>query len=195
MQNSPNKNIIITIAVLTLVILIGGVLFLSKTQTGTTPRSHLAASSNAQSTDSNSKLPKPPNFTLPKYDGSGDVNLESLYNDKPTVIQFWATWCEFCRREFPVTNAIVASQKDKINYLAVNFSREERNAVGDYIKELRLDPTVLTFVMDDSGAVGRAYGVTGTPVHVFIKKGGEVSLFQIGYMTPQKMKEEIEKIL
>lgn len=49
--------------------------------------------------------------------------------------------------------------------------------------------------MDDSGSVGRAYGVTGTPVHLFIKKGGEVSLFQIGYMTPQKMKEEIEKIL
>ena len=34
-----------------------------------------------------------------------------------------------------------------------------------------------------------------TPVHLFIKKGGEVSLFQIGYMTPQKLKEEIEKIL
>lgn len=142
-----------------------------------------------------SELPKPPDFTLPKYDGSDNINLASSYNDKPTVIQFWATWCEFCRKEFPVTNAMVATQNGKINFIAINFSQESKEQVKDYISELRLDPNVLTFVMDEDGSVGRAYGVSGTPVHLFIKKGGEVSIFRVGYISPQQMKEEINKIL
>lgn len=144
---------------------------------------------------SQSQLPMPPDFTLPKYDDSGSVNLAQSYNGKPTVIQFWATWCEFCRKEFPVTNAIVATQNGKINFIAVNFSQESKQAVKNYIKELELDPSVLTFVMDEDGSVGKAYGVTGTPVHLFIKKGGEVNTFRVGYISPQQMKEEIKRIL
>lgn len=191
-----DKKIIVGIVVLTLIIFIGSILFLSNTQTNISPRSHLSAgSSNTQPTNSSAELPKPPDFTLPKYDGSGNVNLVSVYNEKPTVIQFWATWCEFCRREFPVTNAIVATHQGKINYIAVNFSQESKSAVANYIKELGLDTNILTFVMDGDGSIGRAYGVTGTPVHIFIKRGGEVSLFRVGYMSPQLMKDEIAKII
>lgn len=189
-----DKKIVSGIAILTIAIFVGGVLFLSNNST--TPNLHGGTLGTSQQNFSTTDTkPKPPDFTLPKYDDSGSVNLVSSNNEKPTVIQFWATWCEFCRREFPVTNAIVAAQKDQINYLAVNFSQESKKAVRDYIKELSLDPTVLTFVMDENGAVGRSYGITGTPVHIFIKKGGEVSLFQVGYMSPQKMKDEIAKIL
>lgn len=192
-----DKKIITIGGILTLLLVFGAVYLLASSKPSYKESLSVQGTNvqaNSQSSDTQS-LPKPPDFTLPKYDGSGDVNLVASYSQKPTVIQFWATWCEFCRREFRVTNAIVATQKDQINYIAVNFSKESKEAVSSYIKELELDPTILTFVMDETGAVGRAYGVTGTPVHLFIKKGGEVSLFQVGYMSPQKMKDEIAKIL
>lgn len=166
----------------------------SSTSSSVKGSSYRAQVVKSQSQDQD-QLPKPPDFTLPRYDDSGNINLASSYNEKPTVIQFWATWCEFCRKEFPVTNAMVATQNGRINFIAVNFSQESKQAVKSYIRELELDPSVLTFVMDEDGFVGRAYGVTGTPVHLFIKKGGEVSTFRIGYMSPQQMKEEIERIL
>lgn len=189
-----DKKIVTGIAILTAAVLVGGILFLSKVSTAPTPHGGTLGATLQRSSNSNIK-PKPPDFTLPKYDGSGNVNLVSSYNDKPTIIQFWATWCEFCRREFPVTNAIVAGQKGKLNFIAVNFSQESRGAVANYIKGLNLSPDILTFVMDEAGSVGRAYGVNGTPVHIFIKKGGEVSLFRIGYISPQDMKDEIAKLL
>lgn len=178
------KRYIFGIIILALII-IGGLYFSPKDQ----PQSATTLSASSQ------QEVKPPDFTLPTFDDTKQINLTSSYSDRPTVVQFWATWCEFCRKEFPVTNAIVATYEGKINFIAVNFSQESRSQVRNYIKELELNPGVLTFVMDESGAVGRAYGVTGTPVHLFLKKGGDVSLFQIGYMSPQKMKEEIEKIL
>lgn len=192
-----DKKFITGIVVVTLVMLIVGVVFLSKfSPSGNYRNPHGGTlGADVQSSSDADTKPKPPDFTLPKYDGSGEVNLISYYNAKPTVVQFWATWCEFCRREFPVTNAMVANYKGQVNYLAVNFSQESRDAVRNYIKELELDPTILTFVMDETGTVGRAYGVRGTPVHLFIKKGGEVSLFRVGYMSPQLMKDEIAKIL
>lgn len=191
-----DKKFITGIAVVTLIILIGGTFLLSNTPSGNFRNPHRGTlGTDVQNYSSADTKPKPPDFTLPKYDGSGDVNLISYYSNKPTIVQFWATWCEFCRREFPLTNAIIATYNGQINFIAVNFSSESRGQVKSYIKDLGLDPSVLTFVMDETGAVGSAYGVRGTPVHLFIKKGGEVSLFRVGYISPQQMEDEIKKII
>jgi len=134
-------------------------------------------------------------FTLQKYDGSGSVNLATFYSDKPTIIQFWATWCEICRAEFPQNNAIVAKYKDKIHYIAVDWAQSDTDAVKKYIEELTLDPSVITFVMDGDGSVGAQYGIRGTPMHVFIKKGGQVLLKQTGKVSPQGFTYLIEKLI
>lgn len=188
-------NVIITVVILTLVIFAGGVFLLSKSGSNSSNINTAPVVSNQPAT-SNQLAQKLPDFTLPKYDGTGDVNLATYYNDKPTIIQFWATWCEICRHEFPVNKAIIADKyKDKVSYIAVDWAQRDRNAVKDYIKELELDPSIITFVMDADGRVGALFGVRGTPVHLFIKKGGEVSFAQTGGLRPQTFEEELKKIL
>lgn len=143
------------------------------------------------------KLPKVTitDFTLPKYDDSSSITLSTFYNDKPTIIQFWATWCEICRREFPINNNIVSKYKDKVHYIAVDWAQGDKKAVADYIQEHKLDPSVITFVMDADGTVGVQYGVRGTPMHVFIKKGGDVLLKQSGELNPQGFEYLVKKLI
>lgn len=196
-----NNKLLIGI-IITIVVIIGGVFFLSQNsgQSSTLNTADINQPSSNQSTISG--LPAvapqdktPIDFTLPKYDGSSDVNLATFYKDKPTVIQFWATWCEICRHEFPDNNKIMSKYKDKVNYIAVDWAQGDKQAIAGYIKELNLDPNLITFVMDADGSVGAKYGVRGTPVHIFIKKGGEVIFKNTGGLSSQGFEALIQKMI
>lgn len=180
-----------------LVVFVGGAVYFlsqgSSSQNNSAPS--VASQSSGNQVANNTASQKAADFTADKYDSSGKFNLASSYADKPTVIQFWATWCTICRGEFPANKEVYDKYKDKINYIAVDWAQGDKGAVKDYIKELGLDPTAISFVMDPDGSIGSLYGVRGTPTHVFIKKGGQVELTQTGGLSPDALDSEIQKIL
>ena len=52
-----------------------------------------------------------PDFTLPRLNTSGAAGEEfslSAAKGRPIVLNFWATWCGPCRREFPALQAAAA---------------------------------------------------------------------------------------
>jgi len=67
--------------------------------------------------ESNFDTPRPalyhpaPDFTLPRFSLSGaadDLFTLSEEKGRPIVLNFWATWCGPCRREFPALQAAAA---------------------------------------------------------------------------------------
>jgi thiol-disulfide isomerase/thioredoxin len=50
---------------------------------------------------------------------SAPLNLVGR-NDKPTVVDFWAPWCENCRFEAPTLLQVEQEYKDKVNFVMVN---------------------------------------------------------------------------
>lgn len=175
----------------TLVIIVGGVFLLSK-----------GSSSNPTTVNSpqfvkqgNSENQTATDFTAEKFNSSDKVTLSSVYSQKPVVLQFWATWCGICRAEFPANQSTIKKYSDKIDYIAIDWAQGDKDAVKNYISELGLDPKSINFVMDSDGSIGAAYGVRGTPVHVFIKKGGQISLIQTGGLSSTALEDEIQKIL
>lgn len=188
-----NKNLVGVVVISA--ILLGGVIYLLLSK-GSSNSQSVVPSSSAQYIQAQVENQKLPDFNLDKYDGSGEVKLSDSYAQKPTIVQFWATWCTICRAEFPINKAIIADKfKDKVNYIAVDWAQGDREAVKDYIKELQLDPSIITFVMDSDGSIGSLFGVRGSPTYLFIKKGGEVSLAQTGGLSPKQFEAEVRKIL
>ena len=58
--------------------------------------------SNSNESEPNREKMKAPDFTVLDYDGN-EVKL-SDYKGKPVVLNFWATWCFYCKEEMPDFN-------------------------------------------------------------------------------------------
>ena len=135
---------------------------------------------------------KAPDFTLTTYDGE-IVKLCDLYEEKPVIMQFWATWCEICEREFPENNIFAKENKDKFHFLAVNWA-ESTSQVESYISRNNLDPSAITFLMNESSDVVRTYGVRGTPTHVIVDTKGRISFYNVGYTSVDQFSLVIDSL-
>ena len=68
------------------------------------------------------ELPKqlPPDFTV--MDASGKEVKLSDFRGKPTVVNFWASWCGPCKSEMPDFDAVYQEMGDEIHFLMVNMT-------------------------------------------------------------------------
>lgn len=135
-------------------------------------------------------------YNLKTYDGQ-DVSLALVNQDRPVVIQIWATWCHVCEREFPENNIIAQKYQDQIAYHAVSIGGRDQSpeAIKKYVEKRNLDPNAIKFLVDTRGEVSSYYGFNSTPQHLFVKKGGTISYFKGGYMSPQEMETQIQILL
>ena len=111
-----------------------------------------------------------PEFTLPTLDGQ-PVALNQFLGKVPVLLVFWATWCPECKAAIPEINALHGGPfSGKLQVLGLDF-RESREKVAAAVKARDIRYPVL---LDEKGAVARAYGVIGIPTYVLIGRNGEV---------------------
>ena len=109
-------------------------------------------------------------FSLPSS-GGGAVNL-SDFKGKVVFLNFWATWCQYCRMERPSLQAMYDNYKDKgLVVLAVSIDRAGIETVKKYVAEHDL-----TFpnLHDQTSKVASEYGIRGVPLTFFIDRHGKV---------------------
>lgn len=82
------------------------------------------------------------------------------------VLNFWATWCEPCRREMPLLSS--ASRDSDAVFLPIDL-QESGATVGSFVDQLALDVEPL---LDLHGQTSRRYGVVGLPITFFIDREG-----------------------
>jgi len=128
-----------------------------------------------------------PDFQLENLDGQL-ISLSDL-RGKPVLINFWATWCRFCRDEMAYLQQIHEEWSDKgLVVLAINFGESPSEAKG-FLQTHNLSLPVL---LDTNEKVARKYNVPPIPTTFFIDKDGIIQVKIIGAF-PNK--EAIEKYL
>jgi peroxiredoxin len=119
-------------------------------------------------------------FDLPALDGSGTVSL-SDYAGRPVFLNFWATWCEPCKRELPAFEQFTAEQGDEgAVVLAVNTGEDDAT-VRAFLEAEGI--TGLNVLLDPEAAVAEQYGVFQIPVTFVIDAAGHVRYPHYGEMT------------
>ncbi len=117
-----------------------------------------------------------PAFSLPTSTGASD----SLANHRGDVvmINFWASWCEPCRTEFPLIDALYKKYK-KLGFtvLAVNIEPDAKAAQGF----LKNTPVSFPVLMDSKNTVSDTYKVDAMPTTVMVDRNGNQRFLHRGY--------------
>ena len=112
---------------------------------------------------------------LAGYDLQGQlITLEP--KDEPTLVYFWATWCPICG--FTVSSiASIAEDYPVITVATTSGSEEE---IETYLAQKSIR---LPVMMDDSGDLGRHWGVTGVPAIFIVDSKGQITHRSLGYVS------------
>ncbi len=98
------------------------------------------------------------------------VGLASL-RGKPAAINFWASWCDPCRREAPALERLARSLHGRARLVGVDWNDGE-SAAHSYI-----DRYNWTFpnLRDADGRVGNSYGLVGMPTTFILDPRGRIA--------------------
>lgn len=126
-----------------------------------------------------------PNLVLQALTGP-PVQLAATEN-KPEVINLWATWCPPCRREMPVLAQAAQAHPD-VRFIFANQG-ESRAVISQYLAREGLAlPIVL---LDSARAIPRYYGVQGIPVTLFISPNGRLAASHLGALSPEQLETSL----
>ncbi|MGC8489154.1 MAG: TlpA family protein disulfide reductase [Clostridia bacterium] len=116
----------------------------------------------------------PPNFTLEDVHGK-TVTLWNL-RGHAVWLNFWATWCPWCKTEMPDMQRIHALYGSKIDILGVDL-QESQPTVVKWLQAHHISYDVL---LDTTGGVATTYDVSKLPTSIFIGANGRITHVQIG---------------
>ena len=118
-----------------------------------------------------------PEVTMP--DAKGVPHKLSEWRGRPLMVNFWATWCDPCRREIPLLKSLRherAADSLEVVGIAVDF----QDAVIDYTRKIGIDYPVLIGEKDGMAAID-AFGMdTVFPFTVFADKEGRIFTVKVG---------------
>lgn len=127
-----------------------------------------------------------PKFSLENLDLDGkNIKLED-YRGKYVLINFWATWCVYCRDEMPDLQAFGEENRD-LAIIAVNVE-ESRELVEKYINE---GGYTFDVALDSDGSLTKSYYISSFPTSIFIDRYGNL----IGGVQGLMKKEDMTRVL
>ncbi len=155
----------------------------------------LAPSLAPRETASGAGRQRPPERGLP----IGDYELTRLDGEKvrlsdfrgtPVVINFWASWCEPCKKEMPVFQEIYSEQPGEFVILAVNPEENRETA------ESFADSVGLTFpiLLDENKDMQKQLMVRGLPTTFFVDAEGVLRAQHVGELNRQLFIDYLAKI-
>lgn len=149
---------------------------------------------NVQETQTEKKVEEKPklmalDFSLKMTDNKDFRLLEN--KDKSVFVNYWATWCPPCVREFPDLEEMYLNYKDKMIFIAVN-SAESKATIEAFMNKNKF---TIPVAMDSDNRVGMMYGIQSIPTSFIVNTEGEIVFAQMGMMTKNQMKQAIEKAL
>lgn len=132
-------------------------------------------------------LGKPaPEFALVNTDGAV-VELRD-FRGKVVVINFWATWCTPCRKEFPELVKAYDEGLGEVVMIGINM-QENREQVRQFADEFGAKFPIL---IDPRAEAADAYRVLGLPSSYFIDQHGVLREQHFGLLSREILEEKIE---
>ena len=127
-------------------------------------------------------------------DAHGQVVSFADYENKPMVLNFWATWCPPCRREMPLLEKSYAKYADQgIAVIAVNVG-ESVDVVNPYLVENNLTLPVWLNGKHSTNQLFAYVDGQVMPTTLFIHADGRVVSRRVGELSAATLQQGIDGI-
>jgi thiol-disulfide isomerase/thioredoxin len=141
---------------------------------------------------------------LPKVTAVDTIALTNLLkregeNAKPLLINFWATWCDPCREEFPDLIKIDADYRGKIDFITISLDDLEdiNGTVPKFLADMKAEmPAYLLNTDNEEAAIGSVSKdwQGGLPFTLLLNEKGEIVYSRQGKVIIETLRTEIEKL-
>jgi len=173
--------------------------------------SGLAAPGQTPSSRAPSKTSQPGPFVLDgidrnDYSAIREIDLDGLKkilqhdpkDTRPLLINFWATWCDGCREEFPDLVKIDNDYRDKLNFVSISLDEvtEIKTAVPDFLKTMKAQMLVVLLNVKDPEPAIHAVDAAwdgALPATYLYDKDGKVVFKHFGVIKPAELRSAIDK--
>jgi thiol-disulfide isomerase/thioredoxin len=116
------------------------------------------------------------------------VRLSAL-RGKPVLLDFWATWCGYCREELPAIEMLHRGLKDK-GLMVFGIDAEDPQLPREYLAKYGY---TLPSLVDRKQEAVRLYRLEGWPTTVLIDREGNVAYYESGY-EPEKLRDAMRAL-
>src|SRR6266481_2572510 len=108
---------------------------------------------------------------------TGETFSNASIKGKVVLLEFWTTWCGFCKAEAPFVEKLSREYSDKdLIVLAVNVG-ESKKSVNKYFQQY---PRTCRIVLTEDTNLAAMYAATAYPIYVVIDREGNVAGTQRG---------------
>ena len=112
-------------------------------------------------------------------DSKGIPHKLSEWKGRPLMVNFWATWCDPCRREIPLLKSL-RHERSGESLEVIGIAVDLKDAVVDYTRKIGIDYPVLIGEKDGMAAID-AFGMdTVFPFTVFADRRGRIFTVKVG---------------
>lgn len=128
-------------------------------------------------------------------DDNAPVTLTTLAENKPLVINFWATWCPYCLQEMDDFQAIYDDYKDKVNFAFIDATDGQRETVDMARAWMADNGHTLPVYYDTKLDAVSAFGLQAYPTTVLVSAQGEVLTISAGVIDPDRVREVLDSLV
>ena len=163
-----------------------------------------SAPASSEAENSEEEIPEipAPDFTL--TDQNGEPHTLSDYKGQVVFLNFWATWGGPCKQEMPDIQAMYEEfnqNSDEVVILGVanpktdDVPYNQDGTIEEVTQFLSDNGYTYPVVMDTTGEIFAAYGVTAFPTTFMIDKEGNVFGYVTGTLTDSMMHDIVQQTL
>lgn len=151
----------------------------------------ISNSNSLEESENQAQFERAPDFSLQDYNGKTVTFAD--FAGKPIVINSWAAWCSFCKRELPDFAVVQKEFKDKVVIIAIDRA-ETRETAKRYSDELGVTDN-LVFLLDPKDSFYQSIGGFSMPETIFVDKNGNIVEHKRGIMDIQEIRQKIQRLI
>lgn len=130
-----------------------------------------------------------------------DYNDEQIYlsskvdSGKPVIINFWTTWCGYCKSEMPDFNDKYLEYGDRIEFMMVDINGGGNDNIDKAKKYIEESGFEFPVYFDTDLKALSTYYTDGFPATIVIDADGNVVYARSGMLTEAQLQSIIDQII